>query len=617
METRVPSISRLARVWLPVALAVLLVTTCIATGTLGPAADAPGKTAALDPRGVRPSIQQVPLSPRPKDISKSRVSLIDTKDGVGLIYEPLKTELEKRYPGVKVTTTSSSFGIDDAFVEKIAAQADAFVFGGSGGSSGSQGAAYSAIKFEKRGVPGVHIACEDMKHVADWKAGATGVPIRIIPTPCPKDRITDKQMTGIVDATIDALTRDLTKEERRNDIIKPDPAGQVAIVGTLAEIEDHFYKQHWTDGLPIIPPTKEAVAEMLKGTSHSRNEVIAPNWGCEGWGATVEAVAINAVMAGAKPEYMPALLAMIQAADLIQGRSFGGQFPAFVVSTNGFGYMHVINGPYAKEIGMNSGRGALGPGYRPNSTIGRAFQLFIRNIGGCASGISMNPTMGNNMLRGGVCFAENEEASPWEPLHVSKPLAPVLPDGTVTSAAAGSIGADEAKRRGKATAEIVGYRATDGTAQQFGGYNRKDSVLTFFVLWNAEVGNYWGTGLNHVRALAQTVAHFEFPSGMIALVSPDNAHYLAEKEGMSKEKLADFLYKNSTARLGDLRKDWNFWYLVEPSHPGYKDLPEDAIVSVYPRQFIRVIVVGAQGQVQHIHGWDAVAEIQILIDKWR
>jgi hypothetical protein len=86
---------------------------------------------------------------------------------------------------------------------------------------------------------------------------------------------------------------------------------------------------------------------------------------------------------------------------------------------------------------------------------------------------------------------------------------------------------------------------------------------------------------------------------------------------MSKEKLADFLYKNSTARLGDLRKNWNFWYLVEPSHPGYKGLPEDTVVSVYPRQFIRVIVVGAQSQVQHIHGWDAVAEIQISIDKWR
>ena len=191
METKVSSISRLARVWLPVALAVLVISTGIATLALAPAADAPGKMAALDPRGVRPPIQRIPLSPRPKDISKSRVSLIDTKDGVGLIYGPLKAELEKRYPGVKVETASGSFGIDDAFVEKIAAQADAFVFGGSGGSSGSQGAAYSAVKLEKRGLPGVHIACEDMKHVGDWKAGATGVPIRIIPTPCPKDKITD------------------------------------------------------------------------------------------------------------------------------------------------------------------------------------------------------------------------------------------------------------------------------------------------------------------------------------------------------------------------------------------------------------------------------------------
>ena len=599
------------------AFVLSLFTTGFATLAPTQAADAAEKIAALDPRGIRPSIQRVPLSPRPQNMSKSTVNLIDTKDGVGLIYGPLKAELEKRYPGVKVQTTNSSFGVDDTFVEKIATQADAFVFGGSGGSSGSQGAAYSAIKLEKRGVPGVHIACEDMKHVAEWKSDATGVPIRIVPTACPKDRITDKQMVDIVDAVIDALSRDLTREERRDDIVKPDAPGKVAFVGTIAEIQDYYYEQHWTDGLPVIPPTKEAVAEMLKGTSHRRDEVITKNWGCEGWGATVESVAINGVMAGAKPEYMPVLLSMVQAADLIQGRSFGGQFPAFVVSTNGFGYMHVINGPYAKEIGMISGRGALGPGYWPNSTIGRAFQLFIRNIGGCITGISMNPTMGNNTLRGGVCFAENEEGSPWEPLHVSKPLAPVLPDGTVTSADAGVIGAEEAKKRGKATAEIVGYRASDGTAQQFGGYTRKDSVLTFFVLWNAEVGNYWGTGLKHVRRLAQTVAHFEFPSGMIALVSPDNAHYLAEKEGMSKEKLADFLYKNSTARLGDLRKDWNFWYLVEPSHPGYKDLPEDAIVPVYPRQFIRVIVVGAEGQVQHIHGWDAVAEIQILIDKWR
>jgi hypothetical protein len=613
METRNYSISRSAAVVLPAALAVCLVTTGGAVPVQRPAAEAPGKISALDPRGVRPPIQRIPLSPRPKNMSKSTVNLLDTRDGVGRIYGPLKAELEKRYPGVKVVTTNSSWGIDDAFIEKVAAQANAFVFGGSGGSSGSQGAAYSAVKLEQRGVPGVHVACADMKHVADWKAGSTGVPIRIVPTPCPKDRITDNQMAGIVEAIIDGLTRDLTREERRNDIIKPDPSGKVAIVGTASEIQEHFHKQHWTDGLPIIPPTREAVAEMLKGTSHSRSEVVAARWGCEGWSVTVEAVAINAVMAGAKPEYMPALLATVQAADLIQGRSFGGTFPTFVVSTNGFGYMQVINGPYAKEIGMNSGRGALGPGYRPNATIGRAFQLFLRNLGGCVSGISMNPTMGNNTLQAGVCFAEAEDASPWEPLHVSKPAAPVDADGkAVTDAEAGLD-----RKRAKAIGDLVGYRISDAKMPPFGGYNAKDSVLTFMVIWNAAVGNYWGTGLKQAKEMAQAVAHFEFPSGMIALISPDNAVYLAEKEGMSKDKFADFLYKNSTARLGDLRADRNFWNLVEPAHPGYAALPDDAIVPVYPRQWIRVIVVGAQDQVQHIHGWNAVAEIQTSIDKWR
>jgi hypothetical protein len=599
-----------------VRLTLILAIGLIATSAPGRAADDSVKIDALDPRGVRPPIQRIPLSPRPKDMSKGRVSLIDTRDGVGLIYGPLKAEIEKRYPGVKVTTTSASFGIDDGFIDEVKAQADAFVFGGNGGSSGSQGAAYSAIKMEQRGIPGVHIVCKDMAHVAEWKAKATGVPIRIVPTPCPKPRITDREMPGIVNGVIDGLTRDLTKEERRNDIIKPDPAGKVAIEGTIGEIEEYFDKQHWTDGLPIVPPTKEAVAEMLKGTSHSRDEVIAASWGCEGWGVTVEAVAINAVMAGAKPEYMPALLAMVQAADLLHGRSqIGGRFPTFVVSTNGFGYMHVINGPYAKEIGMNSGRGALGPGYRPNATVGRAFQLFIRNLGGCTSGISMNPTMGNNSLQAGVCFAEAEDASPWEPLHASKPAAPMGPDGKDYTGVVGPPGEESA--RAKATAERIGYRVGDGRVPPFGGFDRKESVLTFMVLWNAEVGNYFPATLERAKALAQTMAHFDFPSGMIALISPDAAVALAQKEGMSKAKFTDFMYKNATARLGDLRKDGGFWNLVEPHHPGYAALPDDAVVSVYPRQYIRVIVVGAQDQVQHIHGWNAVADIQVSIDKWR
>jgi len=619
MENSVSSISRLAGVRLLVALAVWLVTIGVSTSALGQTADAPVKISALDPRGIRPPIQRTPLSPRPQNMSESTVNLLDTRDGVGLIYGPLKTELEKRYPGIEVVTTNSSWGLDDPFIDEIAAQTDAFVFGGSGGSSGSQGAAYSAIKLEQSSMPGVHIACEKMKHVAEWKSDATGTPIRIVPTPCPKDSITDKQMVDIIDVVIDALTRDLTREEQRDDLIKPGPPGQVAIEGTIAEIQEHFHNQRWTDGLPVVPPTKEAVEEMLAGTSHSRDEVIAANFGCEGWGATVEAVAINAVMAGAKPEYMPVLLATVQAADLIQTRSaIGGRFPTVIVSTNGFGFMQVINGPYAKEIGMNSGRGALGPGYRPNATIGRTFQLFVRNLGGCTSGISMNPTMGNNTRHAGVAFAEAEDASPWEPLHVSKPAAAVRADGKVgTGEQAGFGGASAASARGKATADRVGHRVSDVERPQFGGYNAKDSVLTFMVLWNAAVGNYFAASLDRAKELAQTMVHFEYPSGLIALISPDAAVNLAEKEGMSKDDFADFLYKNATHQLGDLRKNRGFWNLVEPNHPGYADLPDDAVVPVFPRQFIRVIVVGAQGQVSHIHGWNAVADIQVSIDKWR
>jgi len=361
------------------------------------------------------------------------------------------------------------------------------------------------------------------------------------------------------------------------------------------------------------------VEEMLTGTSHSRDEVIAKSFGCEGWGATVEAVAINAVMAGAKPEYMPVLLATVHAADLIQTRSaIGGRFPTVVVSTNGFGFMQVINGPYAKEIGMNSGRGALGPGYRPNATIGRAFQLFVRNLGGCVSGISMNPTMGNNTLHAGVAFAEAEDASPWEPLHVAKPMTAVRADGkAVTGEQAGFGGAGAARARGKATADLVGHRVSDVSRPPFGGHNAEDSVLTFMVLWNAAVGNYFGTGLDRAKELAQTMVHFEYPSGLLALISPDAAVYLAEKEGMSKNDFIDFLYRNATHPLGDLRRNRGFWNLVEPNHPGYADLPDDAVVPVYPRQFIRVIVVGAQGQVSHLHGWNAVADIQVSIDEWR
>ena len=111
METRVSSISKVCVVWLSLALAVWLVITGVATSALAQTAEAPVKIAALDPRGVRPPIQRTPLSPRLQNMSKSTVNILDTRDGSGLIYERLKAELEKRYPGVKVVTIATPISL--------------------------------------------------------------------------------------------------------------------------------------------------------------------------------------------------------------------------------------------------------------------------------------------------------------------------------------------------------------------------------------------------------------------------------------------------------------------------------------------------------------------------
>src|SRR5262249_54687108 len=155
--------------------------------------------------------------------------------------------------------------------------------------------------------------------------------------------------------------------------------------GTLAEVQTYFDEHHWTDGLPIVPPTEDAVAAMLKGTHHGKDEIVTRAMVPEGWPVTVEKVAINGVMAGAPPSAMPVLLAAVEA--------FGsGHFASSVRSTNSFSFMQIVNGPIAREIGMNAGTYALGPGNRANASIGRALRLFIYNLGGGENGVNLMGT---------------------------------------------------------------------------------------------------------------------------------------------------------------------------------------------------------------------------------
>jgi hypothetical protein len=188
---------------------------------------------------------------------------------------------------------------------------------------------------------------------------------------------------------------------------------------TLGEQEDDaeaMYERGWSDGLPLVPPTPERVVRMLAATARDPQDVVAliPPDLVE---CTVEKVAINAVMAGCRPEYLPVVLAAVEAACTDEFNMHG------LLATTWFsGPVIVVNGPVTRAIGMNSGINALGPGNRANATIGRALQLVVRNVGGGRPGAVDRATLGQPG-KYTFCFAEHEDAS-WEPMHVERGFAP-------------------------------------------------------------------------------------------------------------------------------------------------------------------------------------------------
>lgn len=179
-----------------------------------------------------------------------------------------------------------------------------------------------------------------------------------------------------------------------------------------APLEDEMeaaFERGWTDGLPVVPPTERRVLAMLQGTRRKPDEVVAtvpPDL----VDCTVEKVAINAVMAGCRPEYMPVVLAAVEAACTERFNMHG-----LLATTMPAGPVIIVNGPIRRAIGMNSGGNVFGQGNRANSTIGRALQLVVRNVGGGRPGEVDRAAFGNPG-KVSFCFAEDEEGSPWGPL---------------------------------------------------------------------------------------------------------------------------------------------------------------------------------------------------------
>jgi len=194
------------------------------------------------------------------------------------------------------------------------------------------------------------------------------------------------------------------------------PEETISVVGAdenIDAINDYFYERGWTDGLPIVPPTEVRVQAMLGGMpSRKAEDVIAlvpPRMGT----ATMRQIAVNAVMAGAKPEYLPVIVAALQAVSE----------PAYGLShrqttTHAGAPLIIVNGPIVERLHINCGRGLFGPGWRANATIGRALRLVLVNIGGAGPGVDASQT--GHPGKYTFCIAEYEAANPWEPLHVER-----------------------------------------------------------------------------------------------------------------------------------------------------------------------------------------------------
>lgn len=379
----------------------------------------------MNPRSVLPSEPPVGLSaPRPETLSGKKFVFIPQKPACDMFFRVLAEVISERIPDTSFTFLPGGLGTDipDGLLDKC----DVWIEGvKTTGGNRTQ----LAIKLENLGFPGACITVDEFVVQRKREFFCYGMPtMRQVVFSAyeffsceTKPEKLRKIAEDNYDQIVDALTRPLTDEETNPKPFVYD-YGILRFEGdNYAEAHEKFHQyfaeHEMNDGLPVIPPTPEAVKLMLTGTSRDPNEVLGlfpPAFGK----ATVEKVAINAVMAGAKPEYLPVIIAAIECC-LDPGFDF------YHISTGSLASraLIVVNGPIAKEIGMNSGMGYLGPGCRANNSIGRAVNLCMINLGWSffrvECGYQGQPERYTNLV-----FAENEENSPWESYAISRGFKP-------------------------------------------------------------------------------------------------------------------------------------------------------------------------------------------------
>ncbi|WP_028921485.1 hypothetical protein [Pseudonocardia acaciae] len=311
--------------------------------------------------------------------------------------------------------------------------------------------------------------------------------------PISKNAFAEDLLDGLTRPLDDRDIAGMAFEQSKSRLLDPD---------TEENLLAAFAENGWTDQLPVVLPTEERVEAMLAGTSHPPDKVVGKLRAAstrDYWEFTVEQAAVNAVMAGARPEYFPVILALL-----------GSGYSARHSSISSMAPMVVVNGPIREQIKMNSGIGAMGPYGHSNVTIGRAYGLGSQNLqGGSVPGISYMGTLGNPFSFTNLTFAENEEYSPWEPYHLRYGFAAEDSTATVfmgvrTMVTAGGLGENwrenalrvfGAMRGGGGAIIVLDPLAAQTLVEHHGFTHRQD--LIEWVADNARVraGLWWGQGL--------------------------------------------------------------------------------------------------------------------------
>jgi len=234
-------------------------------------------------------------------------------------------------------------------------------------------------------------------------------------------------------------------------------SSRVTLDDDAEAISDYFHEKGWTDGFPVIPPTEARVNRMLAGTARPASDslgLMPP----ANKPLTIEKIAINAVMAGCRPEYMPVLIAALQAMMVP-----AWELDSLQSTTNPLTPMLIVNGPIRARINLNCGIGVMGPGWQANSTIGRAIRLVMLNVGDARPGAVDKCTQGF-VGKFSLCVGENEEESPWPPLHVREGFAAGDSVVTVIGVNASTNIHDSSDRADDVIKTLVGSLVSPGTA---------------------------------------------------------------------------------------------------------------------------------------------------------